>query len=196
MDAPGPAEGGPVRGLRAGARHSGGPSWGQEMVRRPPSASPAARAGTFCQFLTGGTTPDAYVWQPDITGSGTGTELDYAVNTAASLAITATSLATAQTIVTGTTRAYDGGVVAVSFYAPVVAVGTNIVNWCLFLDGTSVWDTWGRGNTGQTLVVNLWARVTPSAASHTYSVRAYVAGGTTTLYSAGGILGALRQVAS
>ena len=30
-------------------------------------------AGTFCQFLTGGTTPDAIVWPADIAGGGSGT---------------------------------------------------------------------------------------------------------------------------
>lgn len=39
-------------------------------VKKAVDAGSSRTTGTFCQFLTGGTTPDAIVWQPDL-GAGT-----------------------------------------------------------------------------------------------------------------------------
>lgn len=40
------------------------------VAKQATDAGTTRVAGTFCQFLTGGTTPDAAVWQPDLGGAG------------------------------------------------------------------------------------------------------------------------------
>lgn len=102
--------------------------------------------GTFCKFLTGGTTPDAVVFNPDVSAAGnvatdaiwttsgkvavaTGTatateqwppghEFDYVAVTSA-LTVTAVTEGTAQTFITGSSVAYDGStIVIIEVYCP------------------------------------------------------------------------------
>lgn len=57
---------------------------GTHTVAKQAASLGATRiAGAFCQFLTGGTTPDAHIWPSDLGGgSGAPTNADYLVGTA------------------------------------------------------------------------------------------------------------------
>jgi hypothetical protein len=134
-------------------------------------------AGTVLRS-TGST--NAYAFPP-------GHEFDYVAFTSP-VSITATTEGTANTVVTGTSVAYDGStVIIVEFYAPngqpdTTATGASLN--CVLLDGATVIAGWfPRIRTPaavSSLQVPLIAkiRLTPSAASHQYIVKAYVSGGT------------------
>ena len=108
-----------------------------------------------------------------------GFELDY-VQITSSVSITATTAATATTCITGNAVTYDGSTrICIEVYSPAVQTGAtsaSTVNIVLY-DGSTEVGVIGevaRG-TGSTDNCTLCARVylTPSAAAHTYSVRAY-----------------------
>lgn len=154
----------------------------------------AARAeGAFCQFLTDGTAPSAILFgPPDVAtgggGGGGGTEmvLDYAQITS-NASITATSEATADVVVTGSAITYDGATeIMVEFYSPFCRPDTaaNDRELRLYLyDGSSSigrlsLQIAGEGGGSSHVPVHVKRRLTPSAASHTYSIRASVNAGT------------------
>lgn len=114
-----------------------------------------------------------------------GFELDY-VEFTSNVSPTATTEGTANTVVTGNSVAYDGStIVLIEFFAnnarPATdAAGRSLTLW-LYEDGSSI------GQIGliatpaastSTSVINCARRITPSNASHTYSIRASVSGGT------------------
>ena len=108
-----------------------------------------------------------------------GFELDYAQITS-SVSITATSAATATTCITGSAVTYDGSTrICIEVYCPAVQTGAtsgSTVNVVIY-DGSGEVGIIGevaRG-TGSSDNCTLCARIylTPSAAAHTYSARAY-----------------------
>lgn len=114
-----------------------------------------------------------------------GYEYDYAEYTGGNVSITATTEATANTIVTGNAVAYDGStVVEIEFFAPLAlpqATSTSSLIFYLY-DGSSSIGLWGQvtppTNASMRVPVQLTRRLTPSNASHTYSVRATTGSGT------------------
>ncbi len=119
-----------------------------------------------------------------------GYEFDYAQITS-NASITATTEATANTVVSGNAVTYDGStIVLIHAFAPLVAPGTGAV-WIRFqlYDGSSsIADTWGYwqpASPPEYVPVNLFRRLTPSNASHTYSLRAYQANSNTGTVFAG-----------
>ena len=108
-----------------------------------------------------------------------GFELDYAQITS-SVSVTGTSAATATTCITGNAVTYDGSTrICIEVYCPAVQTGTSSgsIIEVLIYDGSSQVGIVGevaRG-TGSSDNCTLCARIylTPSAAAHTYSVRAY-----------------------
>jgi len=117
--------------------------------------------------------------------SGVGAELDYVEFTSA-VNPTATTEATADTVVTGGSVAYDGStIVLIEFFAvnarPAIVNGANISLW--LYDGSGSIGLFGFISAsaalgGQNVPVRLACRLTPSNASHTYSIRASVSTGT------------------
>lgn len=115
-----------------------------------------------------------------------GYEYDYAEFTSI-VTPTATSEATANTVVTGNAVSYDGStVVFIEFFCPFANPDSNAAGRDLTLvlyDGSS---SIGKLSYEQTqansqayyFTPRLGRRLTPSAASHTYSIRAYVSAGT------------------
>ena len=107
-----------------------------------------------------------------------GREFDY-VQITSPVAITASSEATANTVVTGSAVAYDGSTaVIIEFYAP-DAYADNVATVDLYFylyDGSSSigWIGTMRSETTNRSfqTVYLMRRLTPSAATHTYSIRA------------------------
>jgi hypothetical protein len=120
-------------------------------------------------------------------GGGGGGELDY-VQFTSGVNITATTEATANTIVTGSSVAYDGStVVMVEFFCPGLNVADGTDNYVrLYLyDGSSsigrigtLVCVSGDGSLGQIAPTFCVRRLTPSNASHTYSVRGDTGSGT------------------
>ena len=116
---------------------------------------------------------------------GPGTEFDYVSFTSA-VTPTATSEATANTVVTGSAVAYDGSTaVWVEFFSesarPDTGGATRTLVFSLY-DGSSSIGLLGgmtagvAADTGKPVLLR--RRITPSAATHTYSIRAHVSAGT------------------
>ena len=133
-------------------------------------------------------------WATIGSGDLAGKELDYVARTT-NASITATSEATADTVITGSSVAYDGStIVMVEFWAnhagPDVSGLSDLRFW--LYDGSSsigffgyVQQT-GDGANVQYVTVHSMRRITPTAASHTYSVRASVDAGTGTVAAGAG----------
>ena len=127
-------------------------------------------AGTVVRS-TGST--NAYAYPP-------GYEFDYAEVTT-SVDISATSEATANTVVSGAAVTYDGStIIMVEFFAPVVGdvvITLQEMNFWLY-DGASSIGAIAQlkqAETGGRSAVYGARRLTPSNASHTYSIRASIA---------------------
>lgn len=123
-------------------------------------------------------------------------EIDY-IEFTANVSPTATTEATANTVVTGSPVTYDGvTVVMIEFFCvnarPDVANGASISFW--LYDGSSSIGRIGFISAsaalgGQNVPVRLARRLKPSAATHTYSIRASVSGGTGLVTGGAGGLG-------
>lgn len=115
-----------------------------------------------------------------------GHEFDY-VQTTSSGNITATSDATANTIVTANAVTYDGStIVVISAYITFLTTGTNFITVVLY-DGSSPIGRMGIvGVSASRFPFFAQHRLTPSAAAKTYSIRAFVDAGTGTFNSGAG----------
>ncbi len=123
-----------------------------------------------------------------------GKELDY-VQITSPVSVTATSEATANTIVTGSSVAYDGStVVMVEFWcnhaAPDTGAAPQDLRFWLYDGSSSIgfigyMQSVASGNRQYAPVYGL-RRLTPSNASHTYSIRGSVAAGTGTVQAGAG----------
>lgn len=191
-------------------------------VAKQATGTASRGVGTFCQWLTGGTTPDAVIWPVDLLGSSLtnpmtavgdiiqgstagapvalaaplagkvlqgagattavaykyppGYEFDYVEKTSNS-SITATSAATANTLVTGAAITYDGStIIKVEFYANSMNNPANVVLRVILVDGSTVVGELAAlfGAASIYVPCNGSVRFTPTNASHTYSVRAWV----------------------
>jgi hypothetical protein len=126
------------------------------------------------------------------TGASAG-ELDYVEFTSA-VNPTATTEATANTIVTGSSIAYDGSTtVIIEFFCQNARPDTGAANRQLtyvLYDGSSSIGFIGLQNInasgGINVPVHLVRRITPSNASHTYSIRAFVNAGTALVQAGAG----------
>lgn len=123
-------------------------------------------------------------------GSG-GTELDYVEKTS-NTSITATTEGTANTIVTGSAVAYDGStVIIIKFSTALVVTSTSSVFDVWLYDGAAsigrLAEAQGSAAIGVPILVE--RRITPSAATHTYSIRASTGAGTATVVGGAGGIG-------
>jgi len=131
-------------------------------------------------------------------GDLAGKELDY-VQITSPVSPTHTSEATADTVVTGSSVAYDGStVVMIEFWtdwASPDASGAHDLRFWLYDNGSSIGfmgyvQSMTDGGQAQYRPVHLMRRITPSNASHTYSIRASVDGGTGSIHAGAGGSGA------
>jgi len=113
-----------------------------------------------------------------------GHEYDYVPFTA-NVSPTATTEATANTVVTGNAVAYDGATtVMIEFFSSIVRANLTAgatMTFCLYDGAASIGFIAAVGNPSTSAgysVVRASQRLTPSNASHTYSIRAFVSGGT------------------
>jgi hypothetical protein len=117
----------------------------------------------------------------DAAGSGdfAGKELDY-VQITSNVGITSTNSASPDTVITGTSVAYDGStIIEVEFWCPYAEVedasGASLV--FVLYDGGTVLGRFGLmsnvANAALRMPISLKRRLTPSAASHQYIVKAY-----------------------
>lgn len=119
--------------------------------------------------------------------AGGGGELDYVEQTSP-VSITSTNEASPNTVITSSSVAYDGStVVLIEAYFPRInpsGTASAFMTVLLFEDSTSIGRLGLEGNGANVNVINTYRsafysrRITPSAGSHTYSVRAIVSAGT------------------
>lgn len=137
--------------------------------------------GLAGQYLGGVGTTISYSYPP-------GYDFSSYTEFVADKSVTATTSGTADTVVTAPAVTFDGSTaVFVEFHAVAVKIGTSNIKLELF-DGATSLGLIVNTSTGGTSGVPVFARrkLTPSAAAHTYSVKAYVDGGTGTVYAAAG----------
>lgn len=154
--------------------------------------------GVFGVFLKAGTTPDALLFGST---NKAGIELAYAEFTAV-VSPTATTEATANTIVTAGSFAADGSTaVVIEFYAfsvrPDLAAAGRTLSLYLFDDTGGGAASIGRiglfsdpAAVADNKPCHVLRRLVPSAATHTYSVRAAVSAGTGSVGAGAGGVGA------
>ena len=141
-------------------------------------------AGTAGKVLTSNGAAAALTWEtPSGSSDLAGKELDY-VQITSPVNITNTSDATADTIITGSSVAYDGStVVLIECFLPYQEVPVSQSVVFILTDGGTVL---GRltlttnPESGFVLRTPVYVarRLTPSNASHTYAIKAYTGGGT------------------
>lgn len=193
------------------------------VAKQATDAGAARGVGTFCEFLTGGTTPDAILWPVDLLGSsltnpmanigdiiqgGTagapealaaplagkvltgagvttrvaykyppGYEFDYAELTG-SVTISGTTEAAATTILTGNAVTYDGStIIKIEAFFPLITWVQNDNTRFWLYDGSSSIGEIARRTAPTTTPAHqsegtFQRRLTPSAAAHTYGIRA------------------------
>lgn len=151
-------------------------------VAKQATGNSTRRSGSFGQFATGGTTPTAWLWgSTDQTASGSSgvTVLDYVQNVAGNTVISATTEGTAHTLITGTSQAYAAVATVIETYWPRVnfaaVAGTSVI-WLLYDGATILGRLAVESNpSGGTLIKSFRGsyRLTPTAATHQYIVKAY-----------------------
>lgn len=121
-----------------------------------------------------------------------GHELDY-VQITSNQNITATSEGASDTVLTGTSQAYDGTAVELEFFCPRVTLNAAATNGMIILlyDGGTVVGRLATiiatASVGHTIPVIGKRRFTPTAATHQYIVKAYnLAAGTGTIVAGAG----------
>lgn len=194
-DAAGLVKGQPLRLLFTNAqtiRNNGGPGGN---IRTLSGFDRAVAANEVVAFLYDS---DGAVWRevnPNLTE-----ELAYNEYTS-DVTVTATTEATANTVVTASAVTFDGATQAIiEFFTPWAdqpATPATLKFW--LYDGSSSIGQTGMyasssangGTTSLYLPVYLSRRLTPSAASHTYSIRASVTSGTGTVHGGAGGAGVL-----
>jgi len=122
------------------------------------------------------------------TPSGTLVEVDY-VEFTSGVTITATTEATANTVVTANALSADGSTkYAIEFYAEYVLAPSSVSIFLCLYDGSSSIGIVGQIGNGVLVIGPMMfvRRLTPSNASHTYSVRAYVGSGSGTVNGGAG----------
>ena len=124
-------------------------------------------------------------WQTSI-----GAELDYAQITASVTGVTASTEATAVTLVSGNSVTYDGSKIKVEVYVPAVAAATNAWYYRVLLlrDSTVIGYAAGKSLAADAANgVEFYAAAfdTPAAGAHTYKASAYVQASTNFSFLAG-----------
>ena len=130
-------------------------------------------------------------WGAPPAGGGTaGAQLDYAQITASVTGVTASTEATAVTLVSGNSVTYDGSKVKVEVYVPAVAAATSLWYYRVLLlrDTTVIGYAAGKsvgGDAANGFEFYAAAFDTPAAGAHTYKASAYVQASTNFSFLAG-----------
>jgi len=180
-------------GVQQGAANAGdGLVWdGASATWKPSSAVKMAvaglAAGSSGQVLT--TVAGVPTWAAATASADAGQELDYAEITAD------VSVGGATTVLTGNAVTYDGTTkILVEFYASHFSLSTTnsaTLSINLYQDGSDIGRIWQANAAGGATAwtgsgIHACRRLTPSAASHTYSIRASQINGTHTINAGAG----------
>lgn len=159
---------------------------GSGQIRLKAGVNHQVVANDVLQFVTDGT--DWYQVGPWL-----GEQTDYQEWTSG-VNVTATSEATATTIVTGAAVTYDGITpILIEFFCPQVVKGTNNITLVLYDGSSSIGKLTPaiQIQTANNPVVFATRRLTPAAAAKTYSIRGFVDAGTGTATGGAGGTGNL-----
>ena len=103
----------------------------------------------------------------------------------ADVSVTATTVGTANQIVSAGAITYENVPHMIEFYCPSFGFAANSCN-IILRDSTTVLGTIARtGASGENDSLVAWRRLTPSAASHTYNIAAWLGGAGTATFNAG-----------
>lgn len=118
--------------------------------------------------------PQVVIKYVGVPGALLGQELDYAQITANTAAISVTTEATSVAVIIGNSVTYDGSKVKIEVFIPLVTSNVE-ADFVIYRDTTPIGQI-AVGNFGNAPGLPLKAEMfdTPSAGSHTYSVKAYV----------------------
>lgn len=167
---------------RAAIPKSTGTTAGDTMYFTASATVTRLALGTTGKVYQAGATAPAWQYPP-------GYEYSYVEKTS-DTSITASTSATSDTVVTAAAFTGDATVVILlEFWCPYVIRGTTNINVQFFDGSTAIGGA--IGITGLVQPLTLRKRLTPSAASHTYSVRAFVDAGTGTVKGGAGGAGVL-----
>lgn len=145
-----------------------------------------AAGATSGHVLTSNGSAAAPSWQAAAAGSGS--ELSYVEFTSA-VSVTATTEATANTVVTSASVAYSGSQrVQIEFWAEYLLAPTGTSIFLYLYDGSSSIGIVAQGGNGVMVFPGISVKrfLTPSNASHTYSIRASNSSGTGTVNAGAG----------
>jgi hypothetical protein len=121
-----------------------------------------------------------------------GKDLDY-VQITSNASITATSGATASSVISGSSVSYDGStVVEVEFFCPIAEPPSGQSIYAVLYDGSTELGYIARATAtaaAQRFPMIGKRRLTPSNASHSYNIKGFVDAGTGTFFAGGGAAG-------
>jgi hypothetical protein len=114
------------------------------------------------------------------------------VEAAAAVAITATSIAASQLVVSSGAITYDGSPIIIEYSAPLAQPPAGALAIMLYDGATEMgyFSYLSSTVTGFGFPVNIRRRLTPAAGSHTFLVRAWVSAGQGNLVAGNGVAGA------
>ena len=146
------------------------------------------------QFAAARSTSDVKLTWSELRTALPGYQLDY-VEITTNVSITATTAATANTVIDGNAVSYDGSTrVKLEFGATGASIpNTREIVVVLYDGATQLGQLLAQGNQGSTTTdCSGFYRayfLTPTNASHTYHIKAYITGGTGTIYANNGAAG-------
>lgn len=144
------------------------------------SAPSSPAATNFRLYIDSTTHAPKLINSSGVTSFFPGYEFDYAQVTSGGN-ITATVEASANTIVSGASVAYDGSTtVIIEFMCQSVLSPASQTTYLLLFDGSTSLGYIGNSLPNNNVTTYIRRRLTPSNASHTYSIRAIVTSGTGT----------------
>jgi hypothetical protein len=167
--------------LMADSGETTGLKWVASATPSTQAFGDAAAAGTADTFTRG---DHKHAMPANPVASGTLVEVDY-VEFTSNVTITATTEATANTVVTANALAGDGSTKYIIELHGGIVLPSGASFWATLYDGSGSIGHWQYDTNvqGPNPIIR---RLTPSNASHTYSFRAYVGGGTGTVQAGAG----------
>lgn len=161
-----------ITGLANGSASSDAAAFGQIPATLQPTDPGTSKVwGSTGSGASVGVFPPGYQWDRKTVTTGT-------------IAVTATTEGTANTLATGNSVTYDGTEVKVEFWAPRYShAGDLALTFVVLRDATVVGQAASEIVSGGSIIPKIECFDTPAAGAHTYAVKAFVSSGTVNVSS-------------